>query len=120
MPISQLFSEAGTTSLFTAVGANSSCLNPPRARIGRPAQPPPRGFSPPSATAPGAARNAPCTQRRGPAGLRLTFAGGDVAEADLRGLVPVLVRALGPIPGAAVGFGSRVLRHRRSPPTDAR
>lgn len=47
----------------------------------------------------------------------LTFASGDVAEADLGGLVPVLVGALGPVPRPAVGFGPCVLRHGR-PATD--
>lgn len=96
--------------------------NTARARTGRPAQPPtaapPRGFLPPRRHGRGGAGNAPARSAEAPPAL--TFAGGDVAEADLGGLVPVLVRALGPIPGASVGFGSRVLRHRRSPPTGAR
>lgn len=41
----------------------------------------------------------------------LTFAGRDVAKADLRGLVPVLVGALSAVPGPAVRLGPGVLRH---------
>lgn len=107
--------------------------SPPAARLGagRGAAPPglPVGPARHGTARRGAARREaggrlPSAQRRRVAAARraaphLTFAGGDVAEADLGGFIPVLVGALGPVPRSAVGFGPRVLRHRRPPPMDA-
>lgn len=67
--------------------------NAARARTGRPAQPPtaapPRGFLPPRRHGRGGAGNAPARSAEAPPAL--TFAGGDVAEADRDITVNVLL-----------------------------
>lgn len=70
-------------------------------------RPPPQ--SPPTRARPGSPR-----PRGGSPRGRRTFAGGDVAEADLGGLVAVLVGALGPAAGPGGGPAGRALRHGRA------